>query len=244
MSDTDARAPEGRRSNKKRRDRTRLPKKLIIIKNADKEYHEKWKPGRDLLNIPHPFRALCMGKPNSGKTLVIKNMLIRASPPFERVVVVHCDPEHTSEYDDIGAEMLGDIPPPEDWDGEHKTLCILDDLEYRRMPKDQARCLDRLVGYVSTHRNVSVIITGQDPFALPVIARRCANLLILWRSHDWSMMSQIARKTGMTASDFKEIFKNHMPERHDSLWVDLTRNTPAPLRKNGYDIITRAEHHI
>jgi hypothetical protein len=180
-----------------------------------------------------------MGRPNSGKTLVIKNILIRADPPFERVVVCHCDPDYTSEYVDVDAEMMGSIPAPQKWDGQVKTLCILDDLEYKQMTKDQKRNLNRLVGYVSTHCNVSVIITGQDPFGLPVIARRCANLLILWRSHDWPMMAQLARKTGMTAQDFKEIFDEHMPAKHDSLWIDFTSKTLAPLRKNGFEIIER-----
>ena len=230
-------APSKRK--KRRRKKQRLPQRLLIMPNADKGFHEKWRPGRDLLNLPHPWRALCMGRPNSGKTLVIKNILLRADPPFERVVVIHCDPGYTSEYEDVGAEMLEEIPEPKDWDGEQKTLCVLDDLEYKQMPKEQKRALDRLCGYVSTHCNVSVCITGQDPFNLPVIARRCANVLIMWRSHDWSMMSQLARKTGMTAKDFKDVFDNHCPERHDSLWVDMTSKSPAPLRKNGYEILDR-----
>lgn len=71
----------------------RLPKEILPIPCADKAFHEKWKKGRDMLNIPHPFRCVALGPPNSGKSTIVKNLLIRAKPEFEEVYVVHCDPE-------------------------------------------------------------------------------------------------------------------------------------------------------
>ena len=53
-----------------------LPNELIPIHNADKDFHESWYRGRNALNIPHPWRAVILGKPNSGKSTVIKNLLI------------------------------------------------------------------------------------------------------------------------------------------------------------------------
>ena len=108
--------------------------------------------------------------------IVVKNLLIRAKPPFEEVFVIHCDPDYTKEYDDIGAVLLKDIPSPEDWEGQVKTLVILDDLEFKGMSKDQRRNLDRLFGFVSTHKNISCILCSQDPFNVPPIVRRCSNL--------------------------------------------------------------------
>lgn len=218
-----------------------LPNKLIAIPNPDKQFHEKWHPGRNMLNIPHPFRCVALGPPNVGKTTVVKNLLLRANPPFKRVFVIHCDPDFTQEYDDVGGEMLDDIPTPEEWDGDEKALVVLDDLEFKGMNKDQRRNLDRLFGFVSTHKNISCILCSQDPFNVPPIVRRCSNLWVLWRMTDLDALSTCARKTGMKADNFNSIFNHLMLEPKDSLWIDMTDHSPYKMRKNGFKLIKKKE---
>ena len=84
----------------------RLPKGIIAFKNADKAFHEKWTPGRDPLNIPHPFRGVLLGPPNSGKSTIAKNLLLHQNPPFEELMCIHCDAEYTKEWQDVDAKML------------------------------------------------------------------------------------------------------------------------------------------
>lgn len=222
-----------KRKNKK----MKLPNEIIVMDNPDKGFHEKWYDGRNLLNIPHPYRCVCLGPPNSGKSLMVKNLLLRAKPEFDKLYVIHCDPGYTKEYDDVGGIMLDEIPAPNEWDGIEKTLVVLDDLEFKQMNKEQKRNLDRLFGFVSTHKNISIILCSQDPFNVPPIVRRCSNLFILWKMPDMDAMSTVARKTGLKSEELKTIFKTFMHSPHDSLWVDITTKTPAKLRKNGYDII-------
>jgi hypothetical protein len=217
----------------------RLPNRLIPIKNADKAFHEKWNQKRNILNFPHPWRAVLMGPPNVGKSTTIKNMILRANPPFESIICIHCDYENTKEWDDVGAEMLGSIPAPEEWAGEVKSLVILDDIEMKGMSKDQKANLDRLFGYVSTHKHVSVALTSQDPFNIPPIVRRCSNLWVLWASVDMDAMACVSRKSGLPADSMKSIFGTIMPEPHDSLWIDMTSKSPAPLRKNGFSVLKK-----
>ena len=219
--------------------KVRLPNEILALPNADKAFHEKWKEGRNMLNIPHPFRCVCLGPPNCGKSNVVKNLLIRAKPPFEEVFVIHCDPDYTKEYDDIGAVLLKDIPSPEEWEGKMKTLVILDDLEFKGMSKDQRRNLDRLFGFVSTHKNISCILCSQDPFNVPPIVRRCSNLWVLWKLCDLDALATCARKTGF--KNFNTIFNQLKIDGHNSLWIDTTDKTPYPLRKNGYTIINKVE---
>jgi len=221
----------------------RLPNKIIPLPNPDKAFHEKWYEGRNMLNIPHPFRCVCLGPPNVGKTTIVKNLLLRAKPEFEEVVVIHCDGGYTKEYNDLGdsVEMLNEIPAPEDWEGETKTLVVLDDLEFKGMNKDQKRNLDRLFGYVSTHKNISCILCSQDAFNVPPIVRRCSNLWVLWRCPDLDAMSVCARKTGLRADNFNYIFNKLMLDHKDSLWIDMTDKTPYKMRKNGYTIIEKVE---
>jgi len=216
----------------------RLPRALIHIENVDKKFHEKWDEDRDPLNFPHPFRMVVNGPPNSGKSTIVKNLVIRADPPFEKVVIIHVDHGNTQEYKDLGehgVEMISDIPDPAEWDGEKKTLAVVEDLDLRRLTKQQNKALDRLFGYVSTHKNISVINCGQDFFNAPPIIRRCANVFVIWKSPDQRNMRAIASRVGLPA--LQELMFSVCPAFHDSLWVDNTENSPYPLRTNGFNLL-------
>ena len=212
---------------------------IIPIKNPDKIWHEKWTLNRDPLNLPHPFRGVLLGKPNSGKTTVMKNILVRARPVFEEVLIVHCDAEETQEFDDVNGEMIDHIPSPSELDPTVKRLIILEDLEYNNMDKIQKAALDRLYGYASTHKNTSVLLTAQDGFSIPAICRRCCNLWVIWRIDDTDSLKAIGRRVGMKAQQFEAIFDKYMPNSKDSLWVDMSDGSPYPLRINGYQMIEK-----
>lgn len=209
------------------------PKKIIPLQNQDKKFHEKWKKGQDELNFPHPFRCILSGGVNMGKTTIIKNMIVRQKPFFEKIVVIHCDPEFTNEYDDLDATIIGEIPHPTKWDGTKKTLVILEDIEYKGLSKQQQSNLDRLFGFCSTHKNISICLTCQDFFNLFPSAKRMANLFVIWRSNDMDSFKMISRKCGINMEQFMNYF-NSFTERRDSLWIDLTDKSPFKIRKNGY----------
>jgi hypothetical protein len=221
----------------KKAPKIRLPKKLFELKNTDKKWHERWTKDRDLLNIPHPFRACLTGPPNSGKSSVVKHLLLRQNPIFERMVVMHADPGSTTEYDDCGAEMIDFIPPISWWSSDgRKTLAVVDDLFIKDLKPDQRQNLDRLTGYVSTHCGISVVICAQDPFNIPASCRRNANLFVFWSQRDLDSVVRVARKTGFSAEQFREWFKL-LKEPHSSLWIDMTSNSPAKLRIDGYRLL-------
>ena len=228
-------------STRRKKRNIRLPNKILALPNVDKTFHEKWYKGRNMLNVPHPFRAVCLGPPNCGKGTVVKNVLMRAKPPFQEVYCIHCDPEYTKEWDDCDAQMMSQIPPPEEWKGEVKTLVIIDDLDLKGLSKVQTKNLSRLYGFVATHKNVSVILCSQDAFNVPPIVRRCSNLWIMWKINDLDAMSAVSRKSGMSSSNFNSIFNQLMMDQHDSLWIDCTNKSPYPLRKNGYTLITKKD---
>jgi hypothetical protein len=223
---------------KKKKVKHRLPKRIIAIKNRDKTWHEKHYPGRDLLNIPHPFRALMLGKPNSGKSTIILNLLLRAKPVFERIAVVHYDGE-SKEYTDLDVEMLDGIPHVSEIDPTIKQLVILEDIDLAGLSKEQKSNLDRLYGYVSTHCNVSVVLTSQDVFRVPTIVRRCSNLFVIWRCTDLDALACIGRRVGIKSKTFIALFDKFIETSKDSIWVDMTDGTPANLRKNGYEVISK-----
>ncbi len=218
---------------------------IIAIDNPDKKFHESWTPkvdedGRVLkrhpMNIPHPYRCVLLGPPGVGKTTVAINLLMYQKPIFEQVYVIHVDGHYTDEYEALGNyDLLEEIPDPTWWQGDVKTLVILDDLEFKQMSKQQKANLDRLFGYVSTHKNITVVLTSQDPFNVPPIVRRCADMWVLWKTKDLDSVSTIARKAGLSTGQLHSVFSGF--KLRDSLWIDTTPETPYPLRINGVDII-------
>lgn len=240
---------KGKRSNKAQHgygpEPARLPQEIIAFSNADKKWHEKWTDDRDLLNFPHPNRVVLTGPPNRGKTTIVKNLIARAWPPFQRVVIVYPGGhEGTSEYDDIkgaSVEFLDAIPETDWWptvkDGAEKTLCIIDDFELKQLDKKSLSNLDRLSGHVSTHRNVTLYICAQNFYNIPPIVRRTSDLFIMWAPRDMTSINSVADRVGL---DLHALFKQ-CPEQHDSLWVDLTPKSPAPIRKNGFELLQPVE---
>lgn len=219
--------------------RKQLPKKILPIPCADKKFHEEWQMGDDELNFPHPVRILICGRPNTGKSTIIKNILLRQDPPFRKVYVVHPDKDYTEEYKDVNGIMLDSIPNQKDpIFGKKKVVIILEDLEFKFMNKYELRNLDRLFGYASTHKNASIIVSVQDCFNLPPAIRRMSNVWILGKiDNDKASFQDIARRCGLDKDLFLKIYNDHIKDVHDTVWIDATKNSKYPLRINGYKMM-------
>ncbi len=230
----------------------KLPRRLLFIPSSDKDFIENWKgkgKNPDPLNVPSSFRMCILGGVGKGKTCFIKNQIIRTKPPFERIFVFHQD-KYAREYDDIDAEVLDELPPNDFWMGYNddeedepedmdeterpKTLCILDDICFGNLPKEQTMRLDRLCGFISSHCNVSICCINQDFFALNGIVKKCANLFVIYKPNCTDELSTIARRCGMTSKEMKYIFENIATGENDSIMIDKTEKSPYPLRLNGF----------
>ncbi len=212
------------------------PEELIHIPNPEKKYHESWVNGRNKLNFPHPFRMLLLGGVNSGKTNIIKNIILRANPSFKEIFLYHCGGRYVKEYDDIEFENLEDIPEPDDeiFDPKIKKLLIIEDKEFKFMDKQELKRLDRVFGYVSTHRNLSILCTGQDFFNLPPPVRRMSNIFVIWKTKDTDSLKTIGRRVGLKKEELIHLMNTYLKSKRDSLWLDSTFKTPYPIRKNGF----------
>jgi hypothetical protein len=216
------------------------PQKLIDIKNSDKGFTEKWTPSRskDIGNFPHPSRIALIGPPSVGKSFICKHLLMHQKPMFKELYIIHGDADVTTEFDDLEPTMImSDFPPLDFWDAKVKTLCIVDDVEYSNLSKEQMARLHKLVRYVSSHKNVSLYFTHQSFFELPNLVRKLCNVYILWKPRSSTELKLIASRIGLKQEMLSHVFEHTCNEYRDSLCVDLNINTPAHFRKNIFEPI-------
>lgn len=219
--------------------------KLIVFENKDKKgWYEKWDDRRDLLNFPHPFRCIVSANPGSGKTNMIKNLIIKAKPHFQKIYLCHFD-EETKEYDDVDVIKLEGIPDSraQMFTPKKKSLLIIDDYDFEDLNKQELANLRSLFKYGSTHRGLSIVVASQNFFSIPVIVRRLCNIFFIWKGTcDIDSLTQIGRKIGFKKEDFEELIVL-CKSKYDNICIDLTIDSPAAVRFNGYTLIKSGNNY-
>ena len=126
------------------------------------------------------------------------------------------------------------------FDRDKKNCVIIDD--WRAKTTADKNRLDRFFGFCSTHHNTTILYATQDVFSLfsPVI-RRMSNVFILWKSFDENQLKMIANRVGMAYDEVLQIMTDLDFGPKDNLCIDKTDDTPAPLRKNLFQIIAEEE---
>lgn len=212
---------------------------IIVFDNKDKKgWYERWYKGRNLLNFPHPYRCVLSANPGSGKTNLIKNIIVRAKPIFRKIYLCHFD-DMTQEYDDIDAVKLDKLPDSRStlFKGTVKSLLIIDDYDFKSLSKPQMNSFKSLFRYGSTHRGLSILVATQDFFQLPVVIRRLSNIYFIWKgSSDLDSLWAIGRRVGYSKQAFEELM-NLCRDRFDNICIDMTVGSPAPVRFNSYTLI-------
>lgn len=224
----------------------RLPNKIIVIKNKDKMFDEKWYPNRNIANFPAPFRMCLVGAVGGGKTNTAKNIILRAYPQYDKIVICHCD-KSSREWDDIETNPEdrfydSQLPPLEffeEKDPKEKWLLIIEDCEFKNEGKNKE--LSMLFRYISSHKKVSIMLLYQNFTGIPKIARRLANVFVVWKIPDTMALETIGRKCGLKRGELIEMFDTIANGSKDSICLDMTPGTPAPIRLNIFQKITKVQ---
>jgi hypothetical protein len=215
-----------------------MSKKIIVYKNPDKEHLkvDKWVKGRDLLDIPQ-MRALFISIPNGGKTNLVLNIIREGQ--YEKVIIIHPD-DNSKDYSIVqSAIFLKEIPAQDEWEEiteRKKTLVVIDDIEISLLDKQQLINLKRLYGYVSSHYNVHPVLCYQEWYSIPIYLRKISNVIALWKTRSLRTLTGIGSQLGFDKEQFKAIIMM-LQKTHDFLLFDLTKDSPAPIRLNGYEVI-------
>ena len=215
-----------------------LPHKLIPLPNADKGFHESVKKlDNNLADFAHGnFRLASIGPPNSGKSTLFANLVLHQSPPFEKIIVWHCDAE-TKEWASVCDSVVTECPHIEDFDPNVKNCCIIDDIALKSLGRDERMRLDRLCGSWSTHRSISIMISAQQSNQLPASIRRMMSVFCLWKSVDLLSLCDLAIKCGVEPTELAALMRL-LEKPTDSLCIDLT--SKYKYRRNIFELIERA----
>jgi hypothetical protein len=239
--------PEEPKKRKKRKKKIpKLGNNLVIIKNKDKDsgnWMESWsKPNnRNPGHIPHPFRLLALGRPGRGKTNCMKNILLQhqsSAKRFKNLYIVCCDSDSLEWVDCEPTEIMVDLPDPSEFDGVEKTMLVIDDYEHEKTSTDEKRKLSTLMRYVSTHKNLSIMVGYQSFFDCPSICRKTSNCYMIYKPVSKLELTTISNRVGVDKDKMREIFKTKCAGPHDHLFVDRTIGTPYPLRKNIFEVLS------
>jgi hypothetical protein len=222
----------------------KLPNKIIVIKNKDKQFDEKWYPNRNIANFPAPFRMCLVGAVGGGKTNTAKNIILRAHPQYDKIILCHCD-KSSKEWDDLDLEpedkfFNSQLPPLEFFEGKEpkeKWLLIIEDCEFKNEGKNNE--LSMLFRYISSHKKVSIMLLYQNFTGIPKIARRLANVFVCWKIPDTFALETIGRKCGLKKGELIDLFERVATGPKDSITLDMTPETPAPLRLNVFQKIIK-----
>jgi hypothetical protein len=221
-----------------------LPQASVPFANSDKVGRiEKWtqKRAADLGNFPSPSRILLIGPPGGGKSNLVKNLVIHQRSRYSEVYIVHPD-EASTEWDDLEAtETMPEIPPLDFWSelpthddagAPIKRAIVLDDIEYTSSNKEQQRNLATLLRYCSTHKFLTVYICHQSFFDLPPLAKKMANVFIVWKPRARNEVALIENRVGLLKGALKALFDSAATGPQDSICIDHTYNSPSRLRLN------------
>ena len=222
----------------------KLKNEIIRLPNADKDsgWVEKWSMdthGFDTL--VHPFKACLIGRPNSGKTTVMHNLFLRiqmSNKPFQTLLIIQ--PSTSKEHDILDPTItLFDIPEIESIVSEDngKTLIIIDDFDMSKLDNHQKRNLGMLFRYVSSHHNISVLLSYQSFFDIPTIIRKTCNYFFIWKTNNSDELGTIAKRVGYNKKIFQSIFSKYITNKFDFLVLDQCIDPEFELRKNLYEVI-------
>lgn len=249
-----------------RAEKTARTPSIVPYANSDKDAvpHETWAdkikhvertsefgPG-DRANFPVPSRIGLFGPPGVGKTTCVSNLLAAADPPYDELYVIHGDAQHSTEYDALHpTALLSDVPGIEFWRSLPQTLpgkkkpirrmVVVDDLEVTRCPKARLEHLGQLFRYVSTHIGLTAVWSYQSLFDTPPIVRKMLSVFILWKPTARSEVSCIENRVGLPPGSLPELFADLCQSYRDSICIDLSHESPAPIRLNLYRKIEGVE---
>ena len=234
--------------------------KLKVIDNPEKKLAGHWQEGDDLIDFPRPFRWAILGSVSCGKTSLVLNYLVK-SKPLDNIFVLHPQTYNPNvsqedeaknqniivedvaipEYDGVTYYGMAYLPSMTFFDNiaSKRNLLIIDDIDLCSMMKKRREIreerLNKLFSYVSSHKNLTIIVSSQDASSqLPSFVLKMCNVITVYQVRDQYIMQTLARKLSVSYKRLQKLMKL-CKKKHDAITFDYTDDSPAELRLNIYE---------
>ena len=227
----------------------------------------RWREPRDIIDFPRPFRWGILGAVSCGKSTLVLNYMVNAHK-YDNIFLMHpqtynpnialedeCNnencmldsPPDIGEYKGVEFNALAYLPSMCYFDdvADKFNLFIIDDIDLcsycQKRSEMRNERLNKLFSYVSSHKNVSIIVTSQDASSqLPGFVLKMTNVLTIYKVRDEYITQTIARKISTKYKRLKALL-DLCKKKHDSITFDYTDDTEHPIRFNVYDDIEEEE---
>jgi hypothetical protein len=188
------------------------------------------------LPFKHPFTGICAGPTGSGKSELMKQIVLNAQnlvdPPPQRIVWYYAEyqPKLNADLQSSGVEFREGCPNMSEFGGGERTLVIIDDL--------MAECGKEITSLFvkgSHHRNLSVWFLMQNFFhqakEIRTITLNAQYILLFKNPRDRQQIRVLARQMfDRDAAALEDAFSTATSEPHGYLLLDLKQDTPDHLR--------------
>jgi hypothetical protein len=212
-----------------------MPKKrptIVAVHSEDKFGLDPKPPSDHPMSMPRGSRICLLAPPGHGKTSIAKQIAIHSSTakdPFRAVVIISGVGEHTKEWDKVPTHIKTDFSTAdENWwaalSKQHKggpLLCVCDDLNYADLDKKQRSNAYKLVQFVATHLNTTVILASHSWVQLIPRLRRACNVVVMWSPTQGGadQLTYIARSLGLPKPLLEEAFAQCDPPKYEPIVV-------------------------
>ena len=122
------------------------------------------------------------------------------------------------------------------------NLFIIDDIDLtsycRKRSEVRSERLNKLFSFVSSHKNVSIIVSSQDASSqLPCFVLKMCSVITIYKQMDEYVVATLARKISIGYRKLKGLL-GLCEGKHDSITFDFTEDTKHPHRLNIYQDIS------
>lgn len=108
-------------------------------------------------------------------------------------------------------------------------LVIVDEITTDQLGKIGASRFERMVNYVCTHRDTTLICSIQSMMNLPPKVRRSFNHFALWKQNDVMLNKIIAQRCGI-GLDFLDLLFSACANKYEFIYIDLDEDRESPMR--------------
>jgi len=185
------------------------------------------------MNFKHPFTAIIAGPSGSGKTVFTRKLIEHASriidPPPQRIV--WCYGIYQPFFNEMkSVEFIEGVPDVNLFDGQQRTLLILDDLMHETDDR-----VSQIFTRVSHHKSLSVLYLTQNLFYKTKQNRTMslnAHYLVLFKNpRDMTQISHLAAQMYPGKSKYMiESYRDATSVPFSYLLVDLKSDTEEKMR--------------